>query len=36
MSDDKKPEPKKKPGFWKSLGNASIELIGSFLYQGPR
>jgi len=33
---DKKPEPKKKPGFWKQLGNGLMEAIGQILYQGPR
>ena len=27
---------KKKGGFWKSLGNAALELLGSLVYQGPR
>ena len=26
----------KKTGFWKALGNAAMELIGQFLYRGPR
>lgn len=31
------PETKpKKDGFWKKLGNATMELIGNILYQGPK
>lgn len=26
----------KKPGFWKSVGNALVELVANLLYQGPR
>lgn len=25
-----------KPGFWKRLGTGAAELLGSFLYRGPR
>jgi hypothetical protein len=31
---DKKIE--KKPGFWSRCGNAVLETIGLFLYQGPK
>jgi hypothetical protein len=30
------PIPPKKPGFWKSLGQAVGELLGNVVYRGPK
>jgi hypothetical protein len=30
------PKVPEKPGFWKSLGLAAVELLGNIIYQGPR
>jgi len=30
------PPPPKKPGFWKSLGQALGELLGNAVYRGPK
>jgi len=33
---DTKPAPPKKPGWWRRVTDAALEILANMIYQGPR